>query len=260
MEKKLILVHKKRDEFVEKLVQGSRGGKNRGSLIDTLFYLQESEPEFYTHDVIKSVVLLMIIAGTETSAVTIESAMSLLLSNPEAFLKLRQEIDNNIGHNQLLSDTDLSKLPYLRCVVNEALRLYPPVPLLLPHYSSEDCTVGGYKVPKNTILLVNAWGTHMDPKVWNEPHKFKPERFEGMDMEREEGYKFVPFGMGRRACPGAGMGLRTISLAVGAFVQCFEWEKVLEHEDLDMNWKEKAKPLEAMCVPRHQAVNLLSQL
>lgn len=201
----------------------------------------------------------MIIAGTETSAVTIESAMSLLLSNPNALCNLIQEIDGNVGHERLISDSDLPNLPYLRSVANEALRLYPPVPVILPHYSSEDCVVEGYTIPKNTILLVNAFWTHRDPNVWDEPEKFRPERFLAMDMEKE-GYKFVPFGMGRRACPGAGLGLRTIMLAVGAFVQCFEWEKVPEHVDLDMNWKDKAKPLEAICSPRQQAIDILSQL
>lgn len=195
---------------------------------------------------------------------TIEWAMSLLLTHPEELHKLKQEIDNNIGHDHLINDADLAKLPYLRCIVNETLRLYPPVPLLLPHYSSEKCTVGGYDVPKGTILMVNAWAMHRDPNIWEEPDKFNPRRFQAMEMEREA-WKFVPFGMGRRACPGAAMGLRTISLALGAFVQCFEWEKLLEHEDMDANYNsrimlQKGKPLEAVCVPRDPAADLLSRI
>ncbi|KAK6116270.1 hypothetical protein DH2020_049992 [Rehmannia glutinosa] len=244
MEKNLISLHKKRDEFLQDLIDEIKGKtdvfgevKRNSSLIETLLSLQVSEPEFYTDDVIKSIIVLMFIAGTETTGVTMEWAMSLLLTYPNELHKLRQEIDDNIGHEHLLNDSDLAKLPYLRC---------------------------GTTFRKGTILLVNAWAMHRDPKVWDEPNRFNPERFRGMEMENE-GYKFVPFGMGRRACPGAGMGLRTVSLALGAFVQCFEWEKVLVHDEMEGQYDSvvmlhKAKPLEAVCVPRGRAADLLLQL
>ncbi|KAL2529616.1 Cytochrome [Forsythia ovata] len=272
LEKNLISLHKKRDDYFKVLIDEVQGNDTRFSdftrekkntLIKTLLSLQESEPDLYTDDVIKSIILVLFVAGTETSALTIEWAMSLLLDHPEALHRLRKEIDTNVGYGRLLNDSDLAKLPFLRCIVNETLRLYSPVPLLLPHCSSEDCSIGGYKIPKDTILLVNAWAMHRDPKVWDEPERFKPERFEAIEVERE-GFKFVPFGMGRRACPGASMGLRTVSLALGAFVQCFEWEKVVE-SNMDMNYNskvtmQKATPLEAMCIPLQRAVSLLSQL
>ncbi|KAL6521866.1 hypothetical protein OROMI_031743 [Orobanche minor] len=269
MEKKLISLHEKRDEFLQNLVDEVKmkkdiNGEGERNLIETLLSLQLSEPEFYTDDVLKSIILVMFIAGTETTAVTIEWAMSLLLTHPDQLHKLRQEIDDNIGHGHLLNDSDLSKLPYLRCVINETLRLHPPVPLLLPHYSSENCTVGGYDVPKGTILLVNAWAMHRDPNVWDEPSKFNPGRFSDVETGRE-GYKLVPFGMGRRACPGVGMGLRMVSLVLGALIQCFDWEKVLGHDkEMESMYKaimlQKAKPLEAVCIARSEAAHLLSQL
>lgn len=271
LEKKLISLHKKRDDYFKVLIDEVKGDdirfsnsmREKNTLIETLLSLQESEPDLYSDDVIKSTILILFVAGTETSAATIEWAMSLLLDHPEALHRLRKEIDNIVGHGRLLNDSDLAKLPFLRCVVNETLRLYPPVPLLLPHRSSEDCIVGGYKIPKDTILLVNAWAMHRDPKVWDKPERFKPERFEAIEVERE-GFKFVPFGTGRRACPGASMGLRTVSLALGAFVQCFEWEKVVE-SDMNMNYNskvtmQKATPLEAMCIRRQQAVCPLTTL
>ncbi|KAL2529613.1 Cytochrome [Forsythia ovata] len=225
----LISLHKKRDDYFKVLIDEVQGNDTRFSdstrekkntLIKTLLSLQESEPDLYTDDAIKSIILVLFVAGTETSAVTIEWAMSVLLDHPEALHRLRKEIDTNVGYGRLLNDSDLDKLPFLRCVVNETLRLYPTVPMLLPHCSSEDCSVGGYKIPKDTILLVNAWAMHRDPMMWDEPERFKPERFEAIEVERE-GFKFVPFGIGRRACPGASMGLRTVSIGIRCICSVF---------------------------------------
>ncbi|CBI19450.3 unnamed protein product, partial [Vitis vinifera] len=115
--------------------------QKKRTLIETLLFLQQSEPDFYTDDVIKGLMLVVISAGTDTSSVTLEWAMSLLLNHPEALEKARAEIDSHVKPGHLLDDSDLAKLPYLRSVVNETLRLYPTAPLLLPHLSSEDCKI-----------------------------------------------------------------------------------------------------------------------
>lgn len=198
----------------------------------------------------------MFVAGTETSSVTMEWAMSLLLDNPQALQKARSEIDKQVGHKRLINDSDLTKLPYLHCLINETHRLYPPAPLLLPHYSSEHCIIGGFKIPPKTTLVVNAWAMHRDPKVWEEPNEFKPERFEG-----DEGFKFAVFGIGRRACPGANMAIRTISLALGSLIQCFEFDQVETDATHDYRGTlRKLKPLKAMCRPRPNSVQLLAQI
>ncbi|KAH0683947.1 hypothetical protein KY289_021699 [Solanum tuberosum] len=195
----------------------SSSNRNSDTLVGTLLSLQESEPEFYTNDLIKSVLL--------TTSMTIQWAMRLLLAHPEAFHKWgRSGCSINL--------ISLSFLIYT--VINETLRLYPPVPLLFPHYSLEDCTVGGYDVPKHTILMVNAWAIHRDPDLWDEPEKFMPERFEAMEGEKEGfNYKFVPFGMGRRAFPGVTMALHSVSLVLGSLIQWFDWKSVEKEENLD---------------------------
>lgn len=281
-EKRMASVHKKRNEFLNSFFDefrqkkvtpisfsessADRNREKKSTLVETLLSLQESEPEFYIDDLIKSVLLMLLIAGTETTSMTIQWAMRLLLAHPEAFHKLRAEIDSNVGNERLLNESDLTKLPYLQCVINETLRLYPPVPLLLPHYSLEDCTVGGYDVPKHTILIINAWAIHRDPELWDEPDKFKPERFEALEGEKEGfNYKFVPFGMGRRACPGAAMGLRTVSMVLGSLIQWFDWKSVEIEENLDACYNSrislnKEKPLEAICIPRQNCIRLLDQL
>lgn len=209
----------------------------------------------------------MFVAGTDTSANTIEWCISLLLNHPQVLQKLRNEIDSNVGHGRLVKESDLPKLPYLRCVIHETLRLYPIVPLLLPHFSSEDCTLGGYQIPQGTTLLVNAWAIHRDSNVWDEANTFKPERFEEHHMlegEREgNNFRFIPFGIGRRACPGEGMGIRTASLAVATLLQCFDWERVGKELDMSQSYGItlfKSRPLEVVCSPRQIMIDLLSQL
>ncbi|KAL3514407.1 hypothetical protein ACH5RR_027124 [Cinchona calisaya] len=270
MERKMICLQNKRDKFLQGLIDEIRLGNEKKeknvNLIESLLSHQEQEPEFYSDDLIRSILMIMFVAGTETSSVTIEWAMSLLLSHPEAMQKLRMEIDNNVGHTRILNESDLPNLRYLLCIVKETLRLYPPAPLLLPHCPSKDCTVGGYNIPKGTTLFVNAWAVHRDPKVWDEPEKFKPERFEGdiEEVEKEGFFKFVPFGVGRRACPGANMGIRNVSLAIGSFIQCFDWKKIDEDEMDTRNTSRitlsMAKSLEALCMPRQESIQILNQL
>lgn len=193
----------------------------------------------------------MLVAGTDTSSVTLEWALSNLLNHPHTLTKARIELDEQIGQQRLVDEPDVSKLPYLRSIISETLRLYPAAPLLVPHYSSADCEVGGYDVPHDTIVLINAWAIHRDPELWEDPESFKPERFEVGD---DEDHKLMPFGIGRRACPGTGLAQRVMSLTLGSLIQCFEWERVSQ-EEIDMTEGKgttmpKADPLEAMCKAR----------
>lgn len=117
----------------------------------------------------------LIIAATDASVVATEWVMTLLLNHPEVLDKARNEIDEHIGHHRMVEEQDLPTLQYLHCIIMETLRLFPSVPLLVPHEASQDCLIGGYDVPKGTMMLVNAWAIHRDPKVWDNPHTFKPE-------------------------------------------------------------------------------------
>ncbi|CAI0421937.1 unnamed protein product [Linum tenue] len=214
--------------------RSSRRSSGQKTMMDTFLDLQESEPQTYTDDIIKGHVIVstttMISAGTDTSAVTMEWAMTLLLNHPKILNKARIELDDVVGKNRLIEEADCSKLPYLQSIINETLRLYPAAPLLVPHYSSEDCTIGGYHIPKGTMLLANAWAIQRDPSVWVDPTTFWPERHEGMEVDA---YKLLPFGIGRRSCPGIGLANRVVSSVLGVLIQCFEWRRTSE-ELLDM--------------------------
>ncbi|CAN6693794.1 unnamed protein product [Malus baccata var. baccata] len=258
-EKKVKALAKRADVFLQGLIDERRSkGRNGSSMIDHLLSLQESQPEYYTDQIIKGLIMVILLAGTDTSAVTLEWAMSNLLNHPRVLQKAKSELDAKVGKENLVDEPDISKLPYLQSIISETLRLCPAAPLLLPHFTSDDCIIGGFDVPRDTMVLVNAWAVHRDPELWDEPESFKPERFEsGEDFS----HKLIPFGMGRRACPGAGLAQRVVGLTLGSLIQCFDWNRVGE-EMVDMTEGKgltapKAIPLEAMCKARTIYPNVL---
>ncbi|KAK3016886.1 hypothetical protein RJ639_005901 [Escallonia herrerae] len=250
LEKRLVALQVKRDAFVQGLVDERRGGSGGGdeaegrnkTMIEVLLGLQAKEPYPEDDFVIWKNSLA---AGTDTSAGTMEWTLSLLLNNPDHLKKAQAEIGNCIGQDCLVDESGIADLPYLRCIMNEALLMYPAGPLLVSHESSQECTVGSYRVPKGTMLL------------------FESERFEGLEGSRD-GFKFVPFGFGRRACPGESLAMRVVGLALGSLLQCFDWERVSK-EMVDMTkgpglTMPKAQPLVATCRPRPIMVHSLSQI
>lgn len=170
----------------------------------------------------------LLLAGTDTTSTTIEWAVSLLLNHPDVLRKAKVEVANYVGDDRLADETDLPKLNYLQCIVNETQRLYPVAPLLVPHISSNDCTVGGFDIPWGTMLLPNVWAIHRDPNVWDDPTSFRPERFQSGESKA---YKFLPFGVGRRQFLGAELANRMVSLSLAVLIQCFEWKRI-DEEDL----------------------------
>uniref|UniRef100_K3ZDU0 Cytochrome P450 n=1 Tax=Setaria italica TaxID=4555 RepID=K3ZDU0_SETIT len=208
----LLRLHARRDAFVGGLVNDQR--RRRDGEID---------PDYYTDTVIKGIVLILLTAGTDTPALTTEWAMALLLTNPEAMQKVRAELDANVGTARLVEESDMTNLPYLQCVVKETLRLCPVAPVIPAHEAMEDCTVGGFAVRRGTMILVNAWAIHRDPKLWDAPEEFRPERFLHADTVGAVTVQMLPFGLGRRRCPGEGLAMRLVSLTLAALVQCFEW-------------------------------------
>ncbi|KAL6573006.1 hypothetical protein OROHE_002482 [Orobanche hederae] len=254
-QKKLTRVSGRMDAFLQRLIdEQRRREKGTNTMIDHMLSLQETEPEYYNDVIIKGIIMVMLLAGTDTSAVTIEWAMSALLNHPEKLHKAKIEIDNIIGNDRrrLIDESDLSKLPYLQSIISETFRLFPATPLLVPHEASRDCTIGGYDIPRGTILVVNAWAVHRDPGVWDDPTSFSPERFEAVGAVMPP--KLIPFGMGRRSCPGMGLAQRMVGLTLGSLIQCFEWRRVdeglvdlTEGRGVSMP---KVKPLEAMCKAR----------
>ncbi|ONI02891.1 hypothetical protein PRUPE_6G226900 [Prunus persica] len=251
-EKKVMKLARRMDALLQGLIDEHRSeGRNGSTMIDHLLSLQESQPENYSDQTIKGLILVMLLAGTDTSAVTLEWAMSNLLNHPDVLKRARAELDAQVGQERLVEEHDISKLPYLQSIISETLRLYPAAPMLLSHFSSDDCTIGGFDVPRGTMVLVNAWAIHRDPKLWDDPESFIPERFRsGEDLS----HQLMPFGLGRRSCPGSGLAQRTVGLTLGSLIQCFDWMRVSEKE-IDMAEGKgltmpKLVPLEVMCKAR----------
>ncbi|XVF83797.1 hypothetical protein PTKIN_Ptkin16aG0521300 [Pterospermum kingtungense] len=261
--KNLVKLAREIDVLLQGLIDGHRRNKGvfnkENTMISHLLSLQESQPQYYTDEILKGIVQDMLLGGTNTVVITLEWAMSHLLNNLNVLEKSKNELDFHVGHDKLLDEADLYKLHYLQNIISETLRLNPPVPLLIPHVSSHHCNIGRYDIPKDTMLLVNTWAIHRDPKLWDEAISFRPERFENGKFE---GYKLMPFGVGRRSCPGIDLGQRVVGLALGSLIQCFEWRRV-NAEKIDMTEGNglnlpKAEPLKTLYKAGDMAKKLLS--
>jgi cytochrome P450 len=177
--------------------------------------------------------------------------MTELIRNPEAMQKAKKELEQTIGLGVPLEESNISKLPYLHAIIKETLRKHPPVPFLLPRKAERDVEIGGYTIPKDAQVLVNVWTICRDPTLWENPTLFSPERFLGSDIDvKGRDFELVPFGGGRRICPGLQLANRMLLLMLGSLINSFDWELEggMKPEDMDMDDKfgitlQKAQPL-----------------
>ncbi|KAL5209476.1 hypothetical protein ABZP36_005099 [Zizania latifolia] len=180
-----------------------------------------------TTDMIATVIMEIFAAGSETSSTTLEWAMSELIRNPKVMEKAQAEVRQlPLPKGQVkLTEGDVAGLSYLHLVIRETLRLHLPVPFLLPRQCREPCRVMGYDIPEGTKLLVNAWAIARDSRYWTDPEAFKPERFETNAADFKGGdFEYIPFGAGRRICPGIALGLANVELTLASLLYHFDWE------------------------------------
>lgn len=223
-------------------------------MLDTLLTISEVNNEEMDTTRIKHFFLDLFGAGTDTTSSTLEWAMAELLHSPKTLLEARAELERTIGEGNLLEESDITRLPYLQAVIKETLRLHPAVPFLLPHKAGADAEIGGFTVPKNAQVLVNVWAIGRDPSLWEDPNSFVPERFleSGID-HRGQNFELIPFGSGRRICPGLPLAMRMLHLMLGSLILSFDWELAdgVTPENLNMDDKFgltllKAQPLRAI--------------
>ncbi|KAK4338370.1 hypothetical protein RND71_042857 [Anisodus tanguticus] len=192
----------------------------------------------FTNDRIHQLFMELFSAGTDTSTSTIEWAMAELIKNAESMKKVQDELETKLSESDYPKEYQLLQMTYVQACVKETVRLHPPAPLLLPHRAIETCQVMSYTIPKDAQILVNVWAIGRDHLIWEEPEMFRPQRFlnSGTDFKGND-FEFLPFGAGRRICPGLPMAAITIPLILTSLVHFFEWE--LPHgkcpAELDMN-------------------------
>ncbi|XP_054790648.1 flavonoid 3',5'-hydroxylase 2-like [Prosopis cineraria] len=209
---------------------------------------------------IKALLLNLFAAGTDTSSSVIEWALAEMLKNPSIMNKAQQEMDQIIGHERRLQESDVSNLPYLRAICNETFRLHPSTPLNLPRVAAEPCEIAGYFIPKDTRLSVNIWAIGRDPDVWEKPLEFKPERFVSDEKNKKmdpsgNDFELIPFGAGRRICAGTRLGILMVQFILGTLVHSFDWKLPEGVSELNMEETfglalQKKVPLTAMVSPR----------
>jgi len=202
----------------------------------------------------------MFIAGTDTTSNVLEWTMTELLRHPEKMTRAQVEIDQVLGQgpSRLIEESDISNLPYIQALVKETLRLHPPVPFLVPRETNCEVQLCGHHVPKNTQVWVNVWCITHDPSVWTNPESLIPERFLESEIDfKGRNFELIPFGIGRRICPGMPLARRMVNLILATLLHDFNWKLKggLNAEDIDIEEKfgitlEKAQPLEAIPLSR----------
>uniref|UniRef100_A0A452XN36 Uncharacterized protein n=1 Tax=Aegilops tauschii subsp. strangulata TaxID=200361 RepID=A0A452XN36_AEGTS len=258
-------VHAKFDALLETMIKNK--GKERREVADKanakdlLDILMDAAADptaevKLTRDSIKAFVLDIFTAGSDTTATTVEWMMAELLNHPHCLQKLRTELDAVVGRSQLVGEPDVAQMPYLQAVLKETLRLRPPA-VFAQREAMQPIYVRGYTIPVKTSVFFNIFTIGRDVTWWEEPLEFRPERFmpggAGEDVDpKGQHLQLMPFGSGRRACPGMGLAMQAVPAFLAALVQCFDWE--VPNPPLDGGRGGAGECQEAAaCAPSHAA-------
>lgn len=231
------------DNIIEDHLKEEDFGQNRdiiGLLLSLMHNPTDELPpsSSFGLDNVKALMFDLFAGGIDTTFVAITWVLSALIKHPRVLKLVQDELDSTVGQERTLMESDLSKLTYLDMVIKETFRLYPAGPLLVPHESTEDVIVNGFMILKKSRVIINSWAIGRDPNVWSENvEEFYPERFMGRDIDvRGLHFELIPFGAGRRVCPGMHLALTNVKLVVAHLVHCFDWElpNGMQPDDVDM--------------------------
>ncbi|XP_040963099.1 cytochrome P450 71A1 isoform X1 [Gossypium hirsutum] len=224
------------DTFFDQIREEDRSSQNKGErdFFSILLKLQENgllEMDL-TPDNIKAIILIhvsffqdMFVGGTDTTSTTLEWVMAELMKNTNVMKKVQKEIRNVVGKKAQIDMKDVDEMNYLKCVIKETLRLHPAVPLLVPRRTRSKINLGGYEIPSNIMVFFNSWAIHRDPEVWEKPEEFIPERFEKRSADfKSQDFEYIPFGFGRRGCPGMAFAVASIVDLVANLLYWFDWK------------------------------------
>uniref|UniRef100_A0A453JCF9 4-hydroxyphenylacetaldehyde oxime monooxygenase n=2 Tax=Aegilops tauschii subsp. strangulata TaxID=200361 RepID=A0A453JCF9_AEGTS len=225
-------VFRQLDRFFEHIIEQCDGRKATGGsgsdlvqeLLDIMKRPAASAAGTFTRDHVKAILMNTFIGSIDTTTVTITWAMAELIRNPRVLTRVQLEIRAAAGGGTRVHQADMPKMSYLRMVLSETLRLHPPATLLVPRETLRRVQVAGYDIPAKTQVIVNAWAISRDPSAWKDPEEFNPERFQDTDVDfNGSHFEFIPFGAGRRICPGLAMGVANAEYILANLLYCFNW-------------------------------------
>ncbi|CAJ1943748.1 unnamed protein product [Sphenostylis stenocarpa] len=209
--------------------------------VDILLQLQENNMLNFelTKNDLKALLMDMFVGGTDPAAVTLEWVISELVRNPSIMKKVQEEVRKVVGHKSNVEEEDINEMHYLKCIVNETLRLHPPATLLAPRQTISGVKLQEYDIPAESMVYINAWAIQRDPSFWESPEEFLPERFENSEVDfKGHHFQFIPFGFGRRRCPGMHFGVASVEYVLASLLYWFDWklsESDALKQDIDMS-------------------------
>ncbi|XP_058735193.1 geraniol 8-hydroxylase-like isoform X1 [Vicia villosa] len=223
----------------------------KSDMLSNLLDIAEDNSQEMNKAKIPHLSLTLFIAGTDTISSTLEWAMSELVKNEKIMTKAKQELEQIIGKGKPVEETDIVKLPYLQAIIKETFRLHPAVPFLVPRKADANVEIDGYTIPKDAQIWVNVWAIGRNSSTWENANLFSPERFLESKIDAiGHNFELLPFGAGRRICPGISLATKMLPLMLGSFINCFNWklEDGMKVEDMNMEDKfglslEKSQPL-----------------
>ncbi|XP_021889585.1 cytochrome P450 71B37-like [Carica papaya] len=233
------------DVFLQEIIEkheGKKVGEGKEDIVDVLLKIEELQNEqgsvTLSRNHIKAILKDVFAAGIESTGITMVWALTELMRSPRVMKKIQAEIRDVMGNKGKVNEDDIEKLVYLNMVVKETWRLHPPAPLLIPREVMSPFKVNGYKIYPKTRLHVNVWAIGRDPKIWKDPEEFLPERFAGSSIDfKGQHFEFLPFGGGRRACPGINMGSTLVELTLANLLYRFDWKlpNGMSKEDINID-------------------------
>ncbi|KAI3712592.1 hypothetical protein L1987_71152 [Smallanthus sonchifolius] len=248
----------------EKSCVGAGDDEGKKDFLQILLDLRKQEDGTSLNiTIIKAVLLDMMIAGAETTATIIEWTMAEIMKNHHVMKMIQEELAKVVGLNTIVEESHLPKLKYLDATIKETFRLHPVVPFLIPRSPSQACIVGGYTIPKGCTIFLNVWSIQRDPRYWDNPLEFHPERFLGYDGTQKCDYKgnnlkFFPFGTGRRLCAGLPLAEKMMMFILASLLHSFNWS-LPSGEEHELSEKvgitlKKVKPL--IAIPSQRLTNV----
>ncbi|GMJ04919.1 cytochrome P450, family 71, subfamily B, polypeptide 13 [Hibiscus trionum] len=230
------------DAFLDSVIDSENNmlddDHSKKHIVQILLHLHHNDHDSkLTMNNVKAILLDMLLAGIESSATTAEWVMAELMKNPRVMKRVQEEVRRVVNGKGKVEEDDICKMEYLKCIIKETLRLHPVVPLLMPRETSARIKLQGYDIMPKTRVLINAWAIQRDPKVWENPEDFVPERFVDNTIDfRGSNFEFIPFGAGRRGCPGISFGVAVLESVIANLLYWFDWKLPddVDCESLDM--------------------------